>query len=80
MDENKKLGQDPAFGFSYEELGSYGSYNSNYPGISKRFYAVCAAMQGILSGTNLSANSFNTMGVVQRAYEVADELLKQENQ
>lgn len=49
-------------------------------GMSKRFYAACAAMQGILSNTNLidSLTADRRIWVVQRAFMLADELLKQE--
>ena len=44
-------------------------------GMSKRFYAACAAMQGILSsGMDYSDPRL----VIRAAYEYADELLKQE--
>jgi hypothetical protein len=54
-------------------------------GMSKRFYAACAAMQGILAGATFnhrinsdSVDVFNHI-VVESAYILADELLKQEN-
>lgn len=55
------------------------------PGMSKRFYAACAAMQGLLSNhvymDNL-ADKFEDagIGVVKDAYEIADKLLKKENE
>jgi hypothetical protein len=52
------------------------------PGMSKRFYAACAAMQGILSGMTSTTNpeELNYYGIVNESYELADELLKQENE
>ena len=53
--------------------------------MSKRFYAACAAMQGLLSNsfvnTVLSQNpEVQNTEIVNKAYAIADELLKQENQ
>ena len=72
----KRLGQEPAF--------PKDSFTNQYQiGMSRRFYAACAAMQGILA-----ANPKNTWGnsetpvptyVAELAYEFADELLKQED-
>jgi len=52
-----------------------------HPGMSKRFYAACAAMQGLLANKDL--NRFGTHGndsfdVITQSYKFADELLKQE--
>lgn len=79
---NNKLGQEPAYA---------NEYNS---GMNKRFYAACAAMQGILAGDSntltcttkddvLSAHktySYDYSKIVKNAFKLADELLKQENQ
>ena len=63
--ENEKLGQEAAFPM-YQVEG----------GMSKRFYAACAAMQGFISsGYEGSADV-----IAEMAYRVADELLKQENE
>lgn len=88
MEENKKLGQDPAFPTKVDhENGrmkkSYqiGETVGIYPGISKRFYAACIAMTGILSNSNLTNNNdFDIPNAVRSSYQIADELLKQENQ
>jgi len=69
----QKLGQDSAFPLEYVS-----------DGMSKRFYAACAAMQG-LSSTELNGLSFTRAAerakeVVKIAYVYADELLKQENE
>ena len=49
--------------------------------ISKRFHAACCAMQGIVSGIMQSTewNGWTDDYISQRAFEIADELLKQEN-
>lgn len=58
-----------------------------YLGMSKRFYAACAAMQGIMANYELlqayikgsGANGKSHLSfVAEYAYEAADELLKQE--
>lgn len=80
--ESKKLGQEPAFPTS--EFGNTLPINAPQQGMSKRFYAACAAMQGILSGMDCQSmveyRSTDTEGVVSLAYMMADELLKQENE
>ena len=71
---SSKLGQEPAFPIN--EMGSDREISFN-PGISKRFYAACAAMQSLITSSpeGFGAISRN----VKTAYEYADELLKQEN-
>ncbi len=58
--------------------------------MSKRFYAACFAMQGLLSNPNLASQIYNQFGEVKSsdaykitcktAYLIADELLKQEGE
>ena len=88
-----KLGQEPVFPcevHTMDETGRIGgkqtgSYSFMEIGMSKRFYAACAAMQGLLSNADWtkSANipddfdEYKTR-VVSASYELADELLKQE--
>ena len=78
MDKEKKLGQEPAFAKSAYVT----QYNVDPPqeGMSKRFYATCAAMQGILSNSYWikSEQSINYKHTVKIAYKMADELLEQE--
>ena len=79
---NKKLGQEPAFPITEEQMDRIEKYPhmSEMAGMSKRFYAACAAMQGILSNGNINPNGIMPIEVkVKLAYEYADELLKQEN-
>lgn len=69
MSENKKLGQDPAFAACSENYGN--------DGMSKRFYAASLAMQGVVA----SRNEMDTVeDLITRSYELADELLKQEDE
>lgn len=92
----EKLEQKPAFpseysGMEKDELGMPIIAHRKYYGMSKRFYAACAAMQGMMSnpdwnvlkGTvtgNVNSYAFNTTKMVKNAYSIADELLKQENE
>ena len=84
-----KLGQESAF--PHDE---YGYINEDMPcnlieshnGMSKRFYAACAAMQGLLANADWtkSANIPDDFDeykerIANASYEFADELLKQEN-
>ena len=77
-----KLGQDPAFGQTpfrepdgSLELGSsyFGSYSC---GMSIRLYIATAAMQGILS--DYGRTRLIPEGTAKKAFELADEMLKQE--
>lgn len=93
MDNKKKLSQEAAFANSYdEETGKLDEYGNNKfkrhneMGMSKRFYAACAAMQGIISSNNTEylVNGSNEgwhepISIVKTAYQFADELLKQED-
>ena len=47
--------------------------------ISKRFHAACHAMQGLLANPFYNMNSLSVQSIVITSYELADELLKQEN-
>ena len=83
---NEKLGQEPAFASACANEQSHHIET----GMSKRFYAACAAMQGLLSNPNTAdqLKAINQNGttkesyaiVVRSAYSLADELLKQENE
>ena len=79
--ENNKLGQEPAFA----AISNGQDVCTTQQGMSKRFYAACVVMQGLLSNSVFMSYmaqeySDNTdKEVVKNAYELADELLKQEN-
>lgn len=82
------LGQEPAFPFFKENENGYGDTivvydqfgaKAFYPfekGMNKRFYAACAAMQGLLSDTNNHTVPFSK--IAEDSLLMADELLKQE--
>ena len=77
---DKKLGQEPAFPGDLTELGQFGDFNRHDEGMSKRFFAACAAMQGILASWTRHSmpEKIGIEMTVKTAYECADELLKQE--
>ena len=85
--ENQKLGQEPAFAMSNSNLNfnQHGIVKDKSHGMSKRFYAACAAMQGILANQNGEygviggTNQQYTERLISQSYQFADELLKQEN-
>ena len=83
--ENQKLGQEPAFACTYEMRISGQNKLCYHEGMSKRFYAACAAMQGILANQNGEygviggTNQQYTERLISQSYQFADELLKQEN-
>lgn len=75
--EKEKLGSEPAFPertYEIDAQDNYVPYDEH--GMSKRFYAACAAMQGLLSPEKVFINKKE---LIESAYEYADELLKQEN-
>lgn len=79
--KKEKLGQEPAFA-----VAAFGDGEGVYePGMSKRFYAACAAMNGMLAhSTRYHCREEDKsltwkQGMIKEAYELSDELLKQEN-
>lgn len=74
MSNEKKF--EPAFPMDFEQRNDF------QLGMSKRFYAACAAMNGILSNENVlnGKTSNGPSNYVRLAYRCADELLKQENE
>lgn len=82
--ENEKLGQEPAFACTYEIRISGQNKLCYHEGMSKRFYAACVAMQGILANQNGEygviggTNQQYTERLISQSYQFADELLKQE--
>lgn len=75
----EKLGQESAFSnsetYNPNNMEANGMFS---PGMSKRFYAACAAMQGLYS--NPAMVNYEVEEVIASAYAAADELLKQENE
>ena len=80
MNKKQKLGQEPAFATS-ADLGGEAIYQE---GMSKRFYAACAAMHCVpppkynYTGTTESDESFDLWAT--KCYILADKLLEYENQ
>lgn len=89
--ENEKLGSGPAFPID-SSTDAYVFDKARY-GISKRFYAACAAMQG-MQASMISKESYMAFErgamdhgcktvaeyVAKMSFIIADELLKQENE
>lgn len=92
-----KKGQEPAFPteVGYEngnpvESFQTGNTQAHFSGISKRFYAACAAMQGLLASMSSDdkneafyqleklSNKSREFIIASMSYKYADELLKQE--
>ena len=83
MSEKQKLGYEPAFPTDVRDSGAL--FNKECIGMSKRFYAACAAMQGILANQNgeytviCKTNQQYAEHLISQSYQFADELSKQEN-
>ena len=83
--KKEKLGQESAFltienNVFEHHNGSESREQYTRGGMSKRFYAACAAMQGLLAYQNLDMMKFSFEEVIPKlAFMYADELLKQEN-
>ena len=73
--KKEKLGQEPAFATSCENLQSQETWQS---GMSKRFYAACAAMQGLISTGKYTENGAYNPVIGKISFKLADELLRQE--
>lgn len=67
--------------FKEDELRLVKTNEESTDNMSKRFYAACTAMQGLLSFYDYEKyNMINhAQNIVENAYKLADELLKQEN-
>ena len=79
----EKLGQDPAFpNVAFDSEGCFTHCeDEGHFGMSKRFYAACKAMQGICVNAGRNGHTFSKIDeIVKISYEIADELLKQENE
>ena len=68
----EKLGRGPAFPANDDYYGNTGIHEI---GMSKRFYAACMAMQGLMTNNDDPAYKY----IAKASFKMADELLKQEN-
>lgn len=81
--KEEKLGQEPAFPLP---SGVEVNYNENgvivdtANGMTKRFFAACAAMQGLLGNGRYNDSEVYATKTpfIELCYALADELLKQE--
>lgn len=81
IENEKKLGEEPAFPLDGELIDKIRGLNFNPLGMSKRFFAAIMAMHGILSSRNrdsILSLSEESADYIQIAYKLADKLLKQE--
>jgi hypothetical protein len=76
--ENEKLGQETAFP-SVSDISHNGNDTmiSGTNGMSKRFYAACMAMSGMLSAPHITIEK-SIEQIITESYLLSDELLKQE--
>ena len=84
--KNEKLGQEHAF--PTDRTDGRGMWSKENTGMSKRFYAATQILSSIVVNEKLRLNwkgviqddykEFNKM-LVSQSYELADELLRQEN-
>lgn len=74
----KKLGQEPAF--PIVQVDDIGNYWDTHMGISKRFYAACVAMKGMLSNSTVVSgiNSGDVVLITKASFFMADALLEEE--
>lgn len=83
--EKEKLGSEPAFPPTREMQELAPACEGYHVGMSKRFYAACMAMQGLLSNQTFMSQMASDYKedldrhIVENVYEIVDELLKQEN-
>lgn len=86
--KDEKLGQEPAFATQHAIADANNpAFKLGKSGMSKRFYAACAAMQGMIANPHIvrpdprsGTLSDQYRSFISVAYEYADELLKQENE
>ena len=76
---SKKRNDEPAFPVPDYIMQNCGAIDFNPLGMSKRFYAACAALTGIMANSNPDFIKMDFETAVGHAYNCADELLKQEN-
>lgn len=78
--EKEKLGLEPAFAnVAFDKTGTFTHLeDQGHYGMTKRFYAACAAMQGILSNPAFSGLKSNPSDISKMSYAMADEILNKE--
>lgn len=79
---NQVIGQT-SYNFTDEKGNGQIAYHNNYAdivyqGMSKRFYAACTAMQGLLVNSHPVFVNAGMESLIKQAYYAADELLRQE--
>lgn len=79
MNNEKKLGLDSAFPVS-DPNTAFAMFNAGIDptGMSKRFYAACMAMQGLITTGMYTEKGIYNPYIGKMSFEIADELLKAE--
>ena len=73
------VGSEPAFPLVNDSPNDQRNFVEY--GMSKRFYAACAAMQGLcVNKVTSEIKKGECVDIAEMAYLIADELLKQENE
>ena len=72
-----KLGTEKVFPSMHYDIN--GRIDKQHAGISKRFYAACAAMQGLLAGQAVYKDGIDAEWTAKTAFKCADKLLEQED-
>jgi hypothetical protein len=71
-----KLGQGTAFPFENVQMKIDGK--GTQKGITQRYFTVCMIIQGLINN-GTPWNEVDNKAIVEKAYKLTDELLKQEN-
>lgn len=79
MNNEEKIGQEPAFPVS-DPNTALAMFNAGIDptGMSKRFYAACMAMQGLITTGIATERGIYNPSIGKMSFEIADELLKVE--
>jgi len=70
-----KLGQQPAF-----PTNQSFDFQTDFNGVSKRLYIATMAMQGLINGCVVNNGNYDAKWTAKAAFNMADELLRQENE
>ena len=80
METKQKLGSEPAFPPTREMQELAPTCEGYHVGMSKRFYAACAAMQGLTANSHEDLIKMDFETLSKQAFRIADWMLNQEEQ
>ena len=81
MSKENKLGQEPAFSNTETYNPNNMECNSTFQvGMSKRYWTAAKIMSGLIADPNVILGAKELPRTVKLAYNIADELLKQEHE